>query len=593
MIDNDYDEDTAEYESHDDVKSTLLDQLSEAENAWKPILQEFTDRYDVYRASRAKRSYEQEAERLYVDHVYQQIETIVPRMVTPDPRFVIDPREGQDVKQSKALQRKIDYDLEVDRFVEKQVPLAKTALICGVTVAKVGWVKKVETRKIHDYSVNPLDIISGASAVVERDIEVRNGPTMVPVNLFDFFPDPGGTLIENMRFVFHRMWWTREQLEERMNWESAGKKVYCNIEEAIESASGGADGEQRLSNERNENARARRTTDRYEVIERWTPNGLTTIVNRSVIIRHCENPYWHGKIPFVAASTQPDIDSFVGISEVEVIENIQRMIHKMENLRIDAAEFSVNPMLKVNRNLKGAKDLIVEPGGMIMLDRADQVEFWQPGFAGGPAWDEVQAYLGYMQQVSGVSPFIAGADPSASGVNQETATGASILQTEANKRLSLKLLQMQTMYSKVAKFFVQLNQQFMTKSQLVRVIGEAGDEWMEVRPEDIAGEFDIRATNSSESLSKQAENQRLVEAIQTLMGLHGLPMADGSMIDIKFPVSRLLENIGVDPEKVFVQPQQSPFGGGLPPTGMQPQQLPAGQGQMPAPTPAASIGGGV
>jgi hypothetical protein len=548
-------------QSHDDVKAEFLKQFDSAERAWKPVLEEFKDRYDVYRASRAKRDHEREAERLYVDHVYQQIETIVPRMVTPDPRFVVDPREGQDALQARALQRKIDYDLEIDRFVEKQVPLAKTALICGVTVAKVGWVRTVEKRKVHNYDLSPLEIVAGANPTIEKDIVTRDGPTMIPVNLFDFFPDPGGSLIENMRFVFHRMWWTKEQLEARKGWMDHDKPVYQNLDEAIESGSSAGEGLNRLSNERSENARERRQNDRFEVIERWTPNGLTTIVNRSIVIRHCQNPYWHGKIPFVAASTQPDIDSFVGISEVEVIENIQRMIHKMENLRIDAAEFSVNPMLKVNRNMKGAKDITIEPGGMILLDRADFVDFWQPGFAGGPAWDEVQAYLGYMQQVSGVSPFIAGADPAASGVNQETATGASILQTEANKRLSLKLLQMQTMYSKVAKFFVQLNQQFMTREQLIRIVGSDGNEWVTIRPTDIAGEFDIRATNSSESLSKQAENQRLVEAIQTLMGLHGSMMGDGTMVDIKYPVSRLLENIGVDPDKCFVaapQPQGVP-----------------------------------
>lgn len=545
--------------SNDEVVKQFNTELDKAETAWNKHLLQFGRNYDAYCPSPEMVKQEEKDGKLYVRHIYQQIETIVPRMVQTDMKLDLDPREGQDVTQVTALQRKIDYDLEVDRFVEKQIDLSKIALICGVTVGKVIWNKSSARIKEHNSQADPMDLLSGAApSVVERDVTVKNGPSLVPINLFDFFPQAGPTCIEDMEHVFHRSWLTKSELEARKNLKSNGKTIFKNLDKAMRLGTGAGD-KPEFSNESGEDREARRS-DRYEVIERWKKGRLTVVVNREVLIRDCANPYWHGQIPFVAASTQPDVRSFVGISEVEVIENIANMIHKFENIRIRAAEFAVNPVLKIHRALKGASNFEWRPGAHLYLDRADQVQLETAPVNLGAAWEEVQAYLGYMQQVSGVSPFIAGADPSASGVDQKTATGASILQQEANKRLALKLLQMQTMYSKVAKMFVQLNQQFMTKSELVRIVGADGEKWVEVLPSDIAGAYDVRATSSTETLAKNAEIQKLTDAINTLMPMHGVPMADGTVVDIKYPLKSLMDAIGVDSSKCFAEaPQQPPM----------------------------------
>jgi hypothetical protein len=540
-----------------DVVKDFNEQLEKAEKAWSKHLLQFQHNYDAYLNNDKTREKEAKDGKLYVHHIFQQVETIVPRMVQTDMKLDLDPREGQDLAQVTALQRKIDYDLEVDHFVEKQVDLSKIALICGITVGKVIWNKSTRKIKEHNNHVDPKLILEGIEpGVVEREVTIKDGPSLVPVNLFDFFPQPGPTSIETMEHVFHRSWLTKSELEARKNLKSGGKPVFKNIDKALRLGTGGGS-KQEFSNEKPEDKEGRRD-DRYEVIERWKKGRLTVVVNREVLIRDCENPYWHAEIPFVAASTQPDVRSFVGISEVEVIENIANMIHKFENIRIRAAEFAVNPVLKIHRSLKGASNFEWRPGAHLYLDRADQIQMETAPANLGAAWDEVQAYLGYMQQVSGVSPYIAGADPGAAGVNQSTATGASILQQEANKRLALKLLQMQTMYSKVAKFFVQLNQQFMTKQQLVRIVGADGEQWQTVEPSDIAGMYDVRATSSTETLAKTAEIQKLTDAINTLMPMHGVPMADGTVVDIKYPLKSLLSAIGIDPTQAFAQAPQQP-----------------------------------
>lgn len=537
--------------SHEDVIKGFCDQLDKAEKAWKPHLLQFQHNYDQYLNNPAKTKREKSKDAMYVHHVYQQIETIVPRMVTPDPKFDLDPREAQDEEKVTLTQQKIDYDLERDRFVEKQVEMAKTTLICGITVGKVIWDKRERNATYHDWEAGPDEPATGSKKIVER-----NGPSLIPVNLFDFFPQPGPTNVESMDHIFHRTWLTEGELKARADLKGKdGKPLYKNINKALAlGVHGAAAADKELSNERPEDADGRRG-DRFEVIERWKRGRLTTVVNRSVVIRDCGNPYWHGQLPFVAASSQPDVRSFVGISEIEVIENIVRMIHKFENLRMRAAEFAVNPVIKMRRGMKGGHSIDWRPGAQIYLDRPDDIQTEIPNTNLQAGWAEVQAYLGYMQQVSGVSPFIAGADPSTSGINQETATGASILQAEANKRLALKLLQMQVMYSKVAKFFVQLNQQFMTTPEMIRVVGAEGIKWVSVDPQSIAGEYDVRSSNSTESLAKSGEIQRLNDVLMTLSQYAQMQMSDGTVVDIKYPLKKLLDTIGVDSDKCFTMPQ--------------------------------------
>ena len=126
-------------------------------------------------------------------------------MVTPDPKFDLDPREQQDVESVKATQAKIDYDLDRDRFVEKQVELAKTTLICGICVGKVIWDRKKSTIKSHNWDADSNDVANGVvDAVQAREVIEKDGPTLLSVNLWDFFPQPGPTAIEAVSYTHLR-----------------------------------------------------------------------------------------------------------------------------------------------------------------------------------------------------------------------------------------------------------------------------------------------------------------------------------------------------------------------------------------------------
>ena len=48
--------------------------------------------------------------------------------------------------------------------------------------------------------------------IVYDDNEIKN------VDFFDFWPDPRGTNLDNMRFCFHREWLTKDELKDYLTW---------------------------------------------------------------------------------------------------------------------------------------------------------------------------------------------------------------------------------------------------------------------------------------------------------------------------------------------------------------------------------------
>jgi hypothetical protein len=108
--------------------------------------------------------------------------------------------------------------------------------------------------KEHDWSPDAQD------PVKYKKVTERNGPSMIPVNLFDFFPQAGPTSIESMDHVFHRTWLTQGELEARAELKGEdGKPIYKNIKKALqEGPHGSGAGDKELSNEAPEDGEGRR-----------------------------------------------------------------------------------------------------------------------------------------------------------------------------------------------------------------------------------------------------------------------------------------------------------------------------------------------
>jgi hypothetical protein len=527
--------------------SNFRKNFDEAERARKPYERTWRKCEEIYRGDPPTAGTKNN-KRLYIPYAKQQLDTVKVRLIEPNIDFKYLPVEPQDEKQTKAVSILRRYQRRKEGYVRKQDTWAHDALIYQLAVAKVVWKRTVVRKKIRK-KLNPLQQLARMPEVEEVEVVECDQPYAVVVDPFDFFWDPAATSDTDWARVFHRTWLTRDELKAR-----AASGIYQNVDELLDNSSdgGGDDYFQRSLAETEDEGQARRR-GRFEIIEEWTADGkLRVYGNRSVLLRDVDNPYWHGKIPFVTCCTQPVPRELVGFAEALQIEGLQRYMREIDNLRLEGAKVAINPPFMYRRAMKGGRDFKVIPGGRLGVDRMDDIQqlIVNPGSAFGI--EEGQILLGQMQNQTGANGYLTGADSGLSQISQNTATGVSLIQQESNRMMANKMLYLQLFHARIESLALQLNQQYMSDEKRVRIVGRDGSEQeMTVSPDDIMGEYDIEPQWSSLQMNKETERQSAIELINTLSPLMNQMLPDGSTPNLKPAIERLVSSYDQDATVFF------------------------------------------
>jgi hypothetical protein len=481
--------------------------------------------------------------RLQIPWAWQQIETIGPRIVDPEPKFEFAPVEPSDRPLSELLNTLIRQQLSADRFLVRQKAWIEDGMVKGLGVAKVVWLQEKKTLRVR-YQPTSEELASGEyPEFTEQELITSNRPHIIYVDPADFFWDPAATSEDDWRYVFHRTWLTLDELKSR---EKDGiYKSVAKVKQSDDESVG------RGARETEEEAEARRTC-KYPVYERWHIDGSVMVVSGDVVLRDDPNPFYHADIPFAIFRTQPTPRSLVGISEVEKIDHLQEAIWTRDNQRIDAVSLALNQVMILDPTISGVRQLTIGPNTKIYASNGQRVEQLKIDPNQAPAFDETEAYLGAMQQMTGASPMFAGVDTSQFGVNNNTATGASIMQEEANKRMAMKKLEFRIFESRVAKLMVQLNHQFLSPFELQRIVGSVHSNVDMPNPGEIPMFLDVIPQGMSESMSKSVERNEIMELVNMTAGNHLTPMPDGTIFSIKPFLEAAIKTYDRDPSGSFL-----------------------------------------
>lgn len=522
--------------------------LDEAKRAKDPIHDKWRKWEKAYRGeNRPKPNRKNRKDHhVYPPWIFQQIETIKPRLLYPEPEFKYRPLEPRDQENTRVLDKVVKYQLDQCGYVEDQPSFIHDAAVKGFAVGKTFWdYEECVLRRRRKRSVK--DIITGAEPFEEILAPIRNWAAIAYVDPFSVFPDPAATNDRNMRYMIHEVWLTHSELREKVK---LGRYDAAAVEKAIEESSDSPDTAR--PGESEQEAEARRQ-GRVCVHEYWTRKRLMVVANKQHILRDGDNPYDHKRIPFACFSTQPVNNSLYGISEVEGIYDTQNHLWEMRNMRVTATKMALKTMLVLDPTIKGVQNIGMQAGGKIYASPGQRVEQLRIDPNAVPGLEEEQMALGDMQTITGASPFLAGADPSAMGVNQETATGASILQEEANKRMAAKKMQLQIFTGKLATMMAQLNYQFMEPGYAVRITGADGDEWETIEPHEVPLVLDIRPVGLNESISKTHERNSKLEFLNVLMPLNGVPVGNNRKVSIAAALEDVAKSYGEEPERHFIE----------------------------------------
>ena len=329
-------------------------------------------------------------------------------------------------------------------------------------------------------------LVWSPSNTEEIDVTEYDGPNFETLNIYDCFPDPNATNLQNMRWFLYRTFKTLKELEHEN--DSRGAEYWKNLDvlrSEIKKDKDAKKGSGRVDNlEYREHRRMMLSTEdltgqdesnpEFAVIIRYLRDRWTFIVPEyDLVIRDVPNPYFHGDLPIIYSTDYPYPGELYGMGEIEPVDRIQRAINAVLNQRLDNVQLVLRNMWKIKKNSGvDLHTLVSAPGNIITTDDMDAVEALQVPDVTGPTFVNTMNYLtGALQNGSGITDYTVGLDTT-SNTKNDTATGVRLIQQEANAQFKLKIQLFNHMViQRIANLWKDLRLQYTTEEKKLRIIG--------------------------------------------------------------------------------------------------------------------------
>ena len=414
----------------------------------------------------------------------------------------------------------------------------------------------------------------------------KTTPQISHVSVWDFYPDPDATNVDQAQYVIERHKMSRSDIRALKRRPFFRDQV---IEDAIEEGENYVKKywEDDLSDYNQESY-----VERYEVLEYWGMIETSMLIEQEVdiptelkdfdelqaniwicngrILRAVLNPFKPSKIPYMAAPYELNPYSFFGVGVAENMDDTQTLMNGFMRMAVDNAVLSGNLLIEVDEtNLVPGQDLSVYPGKI----------FRRQGGAPGQAifgtkfpnvsGENIQLFDKARQladESTGIPSFSHG-QTGVTGVGR-TASGISMLMNAASGNIK-------TVIKNVDDY-------------LLRPIGEGLFRFnmqFDFDPT-IRGDLEVKARGTESLMANEVRSQRLMSFLQVASNPVLAPFAK-----FQYVITEIAKALDLDPEKVTnnmdeaavqaelmkqfqgppVQPQQGqPQQQGQPPVGANP-----------------------
>jgi len=513
--------------------------------------------YKLYRSYAERKNWPHSVS-LFIPLVWSTVESFLPRLVTQKPSIIVESRGDEKLPAAANHRQVLDYQwsaLKIPMVIEQW---EKEALIYGTGIVKTGWEKKTMHRKFR------MSTEDGRSAEAEDpEFVVRDAPFIALVPLENFYPEPGAPDIVNARYVCERSkktYWEIEALAKELGWDMGAVKRLKDKHLSNADVSGQdklkTDREGTFGTSDSRQAKNRAQIWEFELVEYWEDGRYCVVVtDPEEILVNDYNPFWHGKKPYLRIVDNSLPGEFYGVGEPEVLESIATELNALHNLRLESVNRSVFQMWKVRLGSPITPNTTeFKPSGIVWVTQQDDIEplyQHQPNMA---LYREEDGLRTWAQIATGANDNFQGVG---SDLQQETATGASILAQAAASRVGMKFLQLSSMgLEPLGEMLISLNEQHMETEQTIKIVGPEGLLHQKLGPADLATngvlldvKLDIGATDP---INREMKLQKDMNLLQIFMQLYGDPNHPAIQVLIK----RILDlgDIHIDEELLAVQP---------------------------------------
>jgi len=454
-----------------------------------------------------------------------------------------------DDTQADKLMQLMKYQLTIkNNWLMFMYGWMKNALKNNIGIAKVTWERKFKSddvQKVMAYDAveylrhmdqtqpNKIDIVSIEPIVPTTDLfnvhfklktMQTNYPKVEVVLASELRYNPDAKSLETATFVEHVKVVTADYLKRK---EKDG--VYSDVDTALKSAANPQTTqlEDKMNDYRTkqqyESTDARRQVELHECYTQHDINGdgllEDVIVWRvgSTVIRIEENTF--GRFhPFFAISPLKDPHRVMAKrGYADLIAQLQHIKTAMLRQMIISISQANEPRVVINEDAINMNDFISGRNYIRSKQGASIQDIRNAVFpiTSSQLSSATIPFLQYIEdqkaERTGVTPYTQGQD---SDSMNKTATGINILTQSANQRLRLiARIFLETGVKELFRFLIELNQRFIDEPQVIRLTGEP----MEIRPDDLRGEFDLQVNAAISTGTKQQNIQYIQLILSTLV----------------------------------------------------------------------------
>src|SRR6266540_3984026 len=396
--------------------------------------------YDIYRAVPPKGLKRKPWEsRMRVKYALQTIDTALVNLVGGVPKAKVRPKREQDVASAEAMEGALGHHVAVDHFGEKQSPFAQQSLIYGVTAAKNHYLFRDRTIQRREWYENPYG--PPIPIEVEERVTLRDGPTFEPWDVYDVWWEPNARDVDSAAYIAFRSWLSKDELRKNVRSDDRPFGLFDAraVDELLKAGASGGVG-RTSAQERFIGGTSTKRKDRFEIVEVWRDETLTIMGEDQVVLCHKPNPYWAAFKPGVIVQQRPDVFEMVGIAETELIEDLQDALNSLQNMRMDNLHMTVmRGFTYRDTGLINPAEIELKPRFKWPVADHDDIRAVEMQPLPPESYREDEKIMAQMQLITGINPYISGAD--LSSVDQNTATGVTALTEVASRLMKFKARQ--------------------------------------------------------------------------------------------------------------------------------------------------------
>ena len=387
-----------------------------------------------------------------------------------------------------------------------------------------------------------------------KPVDVRV-PRIEFVSVWDFFPDPSATNVEECEYIFHRHKINKSQLR------ALRKMPYFDSDAIRDCLMMGANYESKYYDTqlKEEDSNEDYGSDKYEVLEYWgimdaeylreaeidVPEGIDDLDELQInawicngkLLRAVVNPFTPHRIPYHSFPYERNPYNFFGIGVAENMDDSQQVMNGHARMAVDNLALAGSLVFDVDESaLVGGQSMEIYPG-KIFRRQAGMPGQAVHGLKFPNTAPENMMMFDRFRQLADEQTGIPSYSHGQTGVQSmtRTASGMSMLLGAASLNIKTVVKNLDDFLLKpLGEAYFQWNMQFME--------GKLG----------IEGDLEVKAMGTNSLMQKEVRSQRLTTFLQTVQN-----PAIAPFVKISKLISELAYSLDLDPDEILNDPEEA------------------------------------